>query len=112
MSQQTFTGEGAIEAGANAADGARSTLSSIVSNLQGQMEGIRPMFQGAAADSFQRAMASWSENAEKIVSTLDQFSRDLRGTQTDFVNTDDDSASNLNSVEAANSEINFTYPGA
>ncbi|MFD2674960.1 WXG100 family type VII secretion target [Gulosibacter bifidus] len=108
---QTFTGEGAIEAGASAADDARQNLSSIVSRLQGEMEAIRPQFQGAAANAFQSAMGSWSENAEKIISTLDQFSSDLRGTQADITSTDDDRASAMANQEEAGL-VNFSYPGA
>lgn len=111
MSQQTFTGEGAIEAGAAAADDARQDLSSNVSRLQSEMDSIRGQFQGAAANAFQQAVSSWRDNAEKIISTLDQFSSDLRGTQTDINTTDEDRASRLQQQES-DGFVNFSYPGA
>lgn len=102
--------DGVIRQSADVVRGTRSDLTSLITQLRGDIESIpRHGFDGRAAMQFQTLMARWNEDANKLIGALDGFERDLLSTQQSYEQTDEDRAASLN-IET--SHINFTYPGA
>lgn len=98
---------GAIDRGAQIVNTSRSELTQTISTLRGQIEAISVgAFDGRTATQFRQLMTRWDEDANRLVSALDNFESDLRDTQADFDTTDEERAASLN-IETSN--INFTY---
>lgn len=99
--------DGAILRGADIVRDSRSDLTSHIDTLRNDIESIpRSGMDGRMAIKFQELMLQWNQDADRLISALDNFEDDLRGTQQAFEATDEERAASLN-IETSN--VNFTY---
>lgn len=99
--------EGAILNAVGIVETGESDLKSGLQKLRGDIEAIsRQSFEGRTATQFRTLMAQWDQDANRLVSALENFAADLRKTQEDFDSKDDAQAASMN-IET--SRINFTY---
>ncbi|MFV0427163.1 MAG: WXG100 family type VII secretion target [Beutenbergiaceae bacterium] len=89
MVDAVFAGEGSIDRGAGMVEAARAEMTSELSVLRGRLQAVGTSWQGSARVAFDRLMLRWDDDATKLISALDEFEAQLRGTQASITSSDD-----------------------
>lgn len=98
MAGQFSAAEGAILKGADTVASTRDDLTGRIKTVEGQMLSIGSNWQGPAAVAFQRLMAQWNQDANKVTQALVDFEEQLRASQRDYDTTDQDQQSTFTSL--------------
>lgn len=89
MAAEVSAADGALKQGADAVAQSRAELKSELGNLEGKLSGIGSHWQGQGAVAFNALMARWREDANKIVSALNEFESNLLTSQSTYTASDE-----------------------
>ena len=93
MAGEVSAADGALKAGASAVAQSRGELQNELGTLRGRLEGLRGAWVGQGAVAFNTLMARWNEDAEKIISALNEFESNLISSQNTYTSTDETQSS-------------------
>lgn len=96
MAGEVAAADGALKAGAQAVAQSRSELQQQLKVLEGQLSGIGSAWQGQGAVAFTTLMTRWRENANQIISALNEFEGNLNSSQSTYTAADDAQSSAMN----------------
>lgn len=97
-SGQMLVGEGALKKGAETIASSRTELKGCLSALKDCLVNVGAGWVGEAATQFAVLMARWSEDADKIVGSLDEFEANLNAASHSFQEHEEQQASQLKSL--------------
>lgn len=89
MAAEVSAADGALKQGADAVAQSRGELQRELSSLEGKLSGIGSQWQGQGAVAFNALMARWREDANKIVSALNEFESNLLTSQSTYTASDE-----------------------
>ncbi|WP_149203950.1 WXG100 family type VII secretion target [Actinotalea subterranea] len=98
MAGEVSAADGALKAGADAVAQSRSELQRELGVLEGRLAGIGSSWTGQGATAFITLMGRWREDANKIVSALNEFEANLISSQTTYTATDDAQSSAMRNL--------------
>ena len=89
MATEVSAADGALKQGADAVAQSRGELKSELGSLEGKLSSIGSHWQGQGAVAFNQLMARWREDANKIVSALNEFESNLLSSQSTYTASDE-----------------------
>ncbi|GEL48724.1 WXG100 family type VII secretion target [Cellulomonas hominis] len=89
MAAEVSAADGALKQGADAVVQSRGELQRELSALEGKLSGIGSHWQGQGAVAFNTLMARWRDDANKIVSALNEFEANLLASQSTYTASDE-----------------------
>ena len=98
MAGEVSAADGALKAGAAAVAQSRSELRNELSVLEGKLAGIGAQWKGQGAGAFTALMTRWREDANKIISALNEFEANLESSQTTYTSADDAQMASMNKL--------------
>ncbi|MCU1433121.1 MAG: hypothetical protein JWP95_2226 [Actinotalea sp.] len=96
MAAEVSAADGALKAGAAAVAQSRSELQRELTVLEGKLAGIGAQWKGQGAVAFTALMTRWREDANKIISALNEFETNLNSSQTTYTAADDTQSASMN----------------
>lgn len=99
VGQEVSAADGALARGAKIVADSKVALNSELSSLRGKLSSIGSMWQGSGATAFTSVMQQWENNANRIVSSLDNFEENLKQSQTTYTATDDAATQAMNRLQ-------------
>ena len=98
MAAEVSAADGALKAGADAVAASRAELQRELSVLEGKLAGIGSAWQGQGAVAFTTLMTRWREDANKIISALNEFESNLVSSQSTYTAADDAQSSTMRNL--------------
>jgi WXG100 family type VII secretion target len=99
MAAEVSAADGALKQGADAVAQSRGELQRELSSLEGKLSGIGSHWQGQGAVAFNQLMARWREDANKIVSALNEFESNLLTSQSTYTASDEAQQSSFSRLQ-------------
>lgn len=96
MAGEVSAADGALKAGAAAVAQSRGDLQRELSVLEGKLAGIGSAWQGQGAVAFSTLMTRWREDANRIISALNEFEGNLISSQSTYTAADDAQSAAMN----------------
>lgn len=78
------TEEGQIQKGAGTVAIARGELDNLTKQLRSEVASNAASWQGTAAVAFTKLMTRWDESSHLLITALDEFEANLRGTDKNY----------------------------
>ena len=89
MAAEVSAADGALKQGADVVARSRADLQRELSSLEGKLSGIGSHWQGQGAVAFTQLMSRWREDANSIVSALNEFEQNLLASQSTYTSSDE-----------------------
>lgn len=99
MAAEVSAGDGALKQGADAVAQSRGELQRELGSLEGKLSSIGSHWQGQGAVAFNTLMARWREDANKIVSALNEFESNLLSSQSTYTASDEAQQSSFSRLQ-------------
>ena len=99
MAAEVSAADGALKQGADAVAQSRGELQRELAALEGKLSGIGSHWQGQGAVAFNTLMARWREDANKIVSSLNEFESNLLSSQSTYTASDEAQQSSFSRLQ-------------
>lgn len=94
------TEDGQINKGAGLVSSARSELTSMLSQLRGEVADNAKSWKGTAATEFVRLMQRWDDDANLLTKALEEFENNLRGTDKNYQQIESEAQETMSKLNA------------
>lgn len=98
MAGEVSAADGALDRGAKIVADSRQQLTQQLKSLEGKLAGIGAQWKGSGSTAFQSVMSRWQQDSTKIISALNGFEENLKGSQSTYTSTDDSSSSSFTNL--------------
>lgn len=93
--------DGQINKGAGIVSGARGELTQMLSQLRGEVADNAATWQGTAATAFKQLIDRWDSSANLLVTALDEFENNLRGTDKNYAVIEDEAQQAMSRITSS-----------